>query len=211
MKSNPYIKYRELSSSVLRSSVKPILRKTIEGLVIYPAFLIFIFTISVFLVPFFIPNLAILRPDLYDWYHSLRVQFIQGVYIPIVISCFCLIIIGVILNLSKNLLIKIGYITQIHDISKRKFTNEVLTDNFFHNLVIKIKYNFKIYYLLIFILLIYTGMLISVNSRGDTETIIKFVSGAYIPVVILCWIVLMINFLIKNLQKKLKEIKIKKR
>ncbi|MFW9823435.1 MAG: hypothetical protein ACFFE4_10895 [Candidatus Thorarchaeota archaeon] len=205
MKSNPYIKYRELSSSVLRSSVKPILRKTIEGLVIYPAFLIFISTISVFLVwppyPFY--------P--YDWYHSLRVQFIQGVYIPIVITCFCLIVIGVILNLSKNLLIKMGYIPQIHDINKRKFTNEALTDNFFLNLIIKIRYNFKITYLLIVILLIDTGMLISVNIGGDTETIIKFVSGAYIPVVILCWIALMINILIKNLQKKLKEIKIRKR
>ncbi|MFW9773392.1 MAG: hypothetical protein ACFFEO_14680 [Candidatus Thorarchaeota archaeon] len=212
MKSNPSIKYRELNSSVLRSSVRPILRKTIEGFVIYPTFLIIIFTIPVFLFPIYIGwrMIPIWPPFPYNWEEIQRLQYIQNVYMPIVITCFCLIIVGVILNLSKKFMIKMGYIKQIHDVTKRKFTNEVLTDNFFHNLIYSIRYNFKLSYLLVVILLFFTGMLISVNIRGPIENIIHFVSNTYIPVVIICWIILMINILIKNLQKKLKEIKIKK-
>jgi len=193
-------KIGEAYSSIAKSSIKPILLRVSENLIFLPSFLIFTLTLTLILLPdaFSFQRLAILGVEIPD--PSIQ-NFIIHIYLPILITNFILIIIGLILNLNKRLIIKLGYSKR--DITKRSLNSEYQIHN-------TSKRHFKVIHLPIAVFITYTGILTIISNSLNSDKIFNFVIQNYIPVVILCWIAFMVLFLVSSLRKKLRNVEIKR-
>ena len=191
-------KIGEAYSSIAKSSIKPILLRVSENLIFLPSFLIFTLTLTLILLPDAFSFQRLVEIEIPD--PSIQ-NFIIHIYLPILITNFILIIIGLILNLNKRLIIKLGYSKR--DITKRSLNSEYQIHN-------TSKRHFKVIHLPIAVFITYTGILTIISNSLNSDKIFNFVIQNYMPVVILCWIAFMVLFLVSSLRKKLRNVEIKR-
>ena len=184
--------------------------------------MIFIQTITLVLIINSTPSglwlAALFDPKLVWENHRLQIlNYVIQIYLPIILICSILIIIGLLLNLSKRVLIKLGYSRQISDneISKRKIIVKergltyLLQNN---STTVPYKPRFKLIHIPIVVFFIYTGILTIIgNSSGfNSEKTFYFIIQNYIPAILLCWIAFAVILLVTHLRKKLRNVDIKR-
>jgi hypothetical protein len=212
------MKLREASSSIAKSSIKPIFRRFSEQFIFLPSFMIFIQTVVLAIIYNSFP--IGWRLPIYPIYdpveqHRLEIRnFVIHIYLPIVLICSILISLGLLLNLNKRF-VRFGNSTRISDekISKRKIIVKERGERFqIQNDLRTVPYKprFRLIYIPIAVFFFYTAILTSLtNGSGfNSETTFNFVIQQYIPIVLLCWSSFMVILMVTHLRRKLSGIKI---